>query len=99
MYTLTEIPTSPKLKEFIEFLNQKLNNQYKIEGFEIAPNITLDKLSNTISSYAASVMESDEKILVLKNTGFWNDAKEGIVLTNKKVIWKSGWSAPEFSHI
>ncbi|MBE9230245.1 hypothetical protein IQ231_00655 [Cuspidothrix issatschenkoi LEGE 03284] len=96
LYTLTEIPTSPKLKEFIEFLNQKLNNQYKIEGFEIAPNITLDKLSNTISSYAASVMESDEKILVLKNTGFWNDAKEGIVLTNKKVIWKSGWSAPEF---
>lgn len=96
LYTLTEIPTSPKLKEFIEFLNQKLNNQYKIEGFEIAPNITLDKLSNTISSYAASVMESDEKILALKNTSFWNDAKEGIVLTNKKVIWKSGWSAPEF---
>ncbi|MBE9259666.1 hypothetical protein [Dolichospermum sp. LEGE 00246] len=96
LYTLTEMPTSPKLKEFIEFLNQKLNNEYKIEGFEIAPNITLDNLSNTISSYAVSVMESDEKILALKNTGFWNDAKEGIVLTNKKLIWKSGWSATEF---
>ncbi|MBD2693036.1 hypothetical protein H6G68_14960 [Anabaena catenula FACHB-362] len=97
LYTLTEMPISPKLKEFIEFLNQKLNNEYKMEGFEIAPNITLDKLSNTISSYAASVMESDEKILALKNTSFWNDAKEGIVLTNKKVIWKSGWSAPDFT--
>ena len=97
LYTFTEMPTSPKLKELIEFLNQKLNNQYKIEGFEIAPNITLDKLSKTISSYAASVMESDEKILALKNTGFWNDSTEGIVLTNKKVIWKSGWSAPEFT--
>ncbi|MEA5617246.1 hypothetical protein VB711_05250 [Cronbergia sp. UHCC 0137] len=95
LYTLTETPTPPKLKEFIDFLNQKLNKQY-IEGFSIAPNIPLDKLSNAISSYAASVMESDEKILALRNSSFWNDAKKGIVLTNKKVIWKTGWSEPDF---
>ncbi|MFM5980690.1 MAG: hypothetical protein ACKO9I_09070 [Sphaerospermopsis kisseleviana] len=32
----------------------------------------------------------------MKNTGFWNDGKEGIILTNKKLIWKNGWSEPKF---
>lgn len=94
LYTLTEMPTSPKLVEFLDFINNKLNKQYTISGFEIAPNITLDKLSNALSSYAASFLDSDEKILVLKDT--WNDGKEGVILTNQKLIWKSGRSSPDF---
>jgi hypothetical protein len=95
LYTLTEIPDDPNLKDFRGFLNQELNNSSEIEGFFIAPNIPIDKLSNAISSYADSLLEADEKILAMKNTGFWNDGKEGIILTNKKLIWKNGWSEPE----
>ena len=94
LYTLTEMPTSPKLVEFLDFINNKLNKQYTISGFEIAPNITLDKLSNALSSYAASFLDSEEKILALKDT--WNDGKEGVILTNQKLIWKSGRSSPDF---
>ncbi|QYX33971.1 hypothetical protein [Sphaerospermopsis torques-reginae] len=96
LYTLTEIPADPELKDFIEFLDKELNQYSHIEGFLIAPNIPIDKLSNAISSYADSLLEADEKILAMKNTGFWNDGKEGIILTNKKLIWKNGWSEPEF---
>ncbi|MBD2132265.1 hypothetical protein H6F47_07415 [Sphaerospermopsis sp. FACHB-1094] len=95
LYTLTEIPSDPELKDFIEFLDEELNQYSHIEGFLIAPNISIDKLSNAISSYADSLLEADEKILAMKNTGFWNDGKEGIILTNKKLIWKNGWSEPE----
>lgn len=96
MYTLTEIPADPELKDFIGFLDKELNQDSHIKGFLIAPNIPIDKLSNAISSYADSLLEADEKILAMKNTGFWNDGKEGIILTNKKLIWKNGWSEPEF---
>lgn len=96
LYTLTEIPADPELKDFIGFLDKELNQDSHIKGFLIAPNIPIDKLSNAISSYADSLLEADEKILAMKNTGFWNDGKEGIILTNKKLIWKNGWSEPEF---
>ncbi|MBS9386238.1 MAG: hypothetical protein HEQ24_19260 [Dolichospermum sp. BR01] len=95
LYTLTEIADDPNLKDFIEFLDEELNQYSNIEGFMIAPNIPIDKLSNAISSYADSLLEADEKILAMKNTGFWNNGKEGIILTNKKLIWKNGWSEPE----
>ena len=94
LYALTEMPTSPQLVGFINFLNEQLPQEYDYAEVFIAPNIPLDKLSNAIAIYGN--FNPQEKILALIDTSLWNDAKEGILLTNKKVVWRSVWSTPEF---
>ena len=37
-----------------------------------------------------------EKILGLIDTSMWNDAKEGLVFTNKRIIWRKFLSTPNF---
>lgn len=94
MYTLTEMPTSPHLVKFIEFLNERLPHKFNTEEVFIAPNIPLDKFSNALSNYA--IVNANEKILSLIDTSIWDDAKEGILLTTNRAIWKRGWSSPNF---
>ncbi len=94
LYALTEMPTSPQLVGFIDFLNDKLPEKFNTEEVFIAPNIPLDKFTNALSNYA--IVNADEQILALIDTSLWNDAKEGILLTTNRVIWKRGWSNPNF---
>jgi hypothetical protein len=94
LYALTEMPTSPYLVGFIDFLNDKLPKKFNSEEVFIAPNIPLDKFTNALSNYA--IVNADEQILALIDTSYWHDAKEGILLTNNRVIWKRGWSSPNF---
>lgn len=88
------MPTSPYLVGFIDFLNDKLPKKFNSEEVFIAPNIPLDKFTNALSNYA--IVNADEQILALIDTSYWHDAKEGILLTNNRVIWKRGWSSPNF---
>jgi hypothetical protein len=94
LYTLTEMPTSPKLVEFLNFLSARLPHNFSSEEVFIAPNIPLDKFSNALSNYA--IVNGGEKILVLIDTSLWDDAKQGILLTNQRVIWKDTWGSPQF---
>ena len=92
-YTLTEVPSSESLARFIaDHLPQ--NTQYDDkEGFS-APLIPLDRLSTALSSWVS--VNPSEKILGLIDTSMWNDAKEGLVFTNKRIIWRKFLSTPNF---
>jgi hypothetical protein len=58
----------------------------------ISRNIKLDKLNNAISTFAKNIeLETNEKIVALIDTSIWDDTKEGIILTDKQVIYKNGW--------
>ena len=94
LYALTEMPTSPQLVGFIDFLNDKLPEKFNTEEVFIAPNIPLDKFTNALSNYA--IVNADEQILALIDTSLWDDAKKGILLTNQRVIWKPVWGSPQF---
>lgn len=66
---------------------------HPVEGdekrFFVAPQMSLELLNNALGSFANQIMfESDEKIVALFDTSFWNDAKEGIILTDREVIYK-----------
>ncbi|OBQ40970.1 MAG: hypothetical protein AN485_03915 [Anabaena sp. MDT14b] len=94
LYALTEMPTSPQLVGFINFLNEQLPEKFNTEEVFIAPNIPLDKFTNALSNYA--IVNADEQILALIDTSLWDDAKKGILLTNQRVIWKPVWGSPQF---
>ena len=63
------------------------------EEFYVAPKIKLDKLNNAFTSFAKHIqLDIDEKIVALIDISWFNDMKEGIILTDKKVIYKEGWT-------
>lgn len=90
LYALNE-PSDDSLVVFIE---ENLPKEYEREGVYRAPEIPLDKLSNALSKYGN--ISSQEKVLALIDTSLWGDAKDGILLTDRKIVWKPGFSSPEF---
>ncbi|MBD1931787.1 MULTISPECIES: hypothetical protein [Cyanophyceae] len=82
-YTLTEDPLPGSLGEFLQKNVQKYSFK---EGFS-APNMPLDKLSNALSTWLS--VNSDEKVIALIDNSMWHDAKEGIVFTERRLIWKN----------
>ena len=84
-YTYTEDTIPGGLGKFLQKKNIKEKYQLD-EGFS-APNIPLDKLSNALSSWL-SINDPDEKLIALIDTSIGNNAKRGIVFTNKKIFWK-----------
>jgi hypothetical protein len=70
-----------------EFLQKNIKGKYYFEEGFSAPNIPLDKLSNALSSWL-SINNPDEKLIALIDTSIGNNAKRGIVFTNKKIFWK-----------
>lgn len=92
-YALTDDTNNP-IALYIE--NYLAPKKYYDDGDEIylAPKIALDKLNNAISTFAKNIeLETNEKIVALIDTSIWDDAKEGIILTDKQVIYKDGWDA------
>ncbi|MEP0811610.1 hypothetical protein [Coleofasciculus sp. FACHB-SPT9] len=82
-YTLTEDPLPGSLGEFLQKNVQKYNFE---EGFS-APNMPLDKLSNALSTWLS--VNREEKVIALIDNSIWHDAKEGIVFTERRLIWKN----------
>ncbi|XWK87064.1 MAG: hypothetical protein U7127_23085 [Phormidium sp.] len=86
-YTLTEDPLPGTLGAF---LKNKVCQKYNFEEGFSAPNIPLDKLSNALSAWVS--INPEEKVMALIDTSLWDDAKKGIVFTQKRAIWKETWS-------
>ncbi|WP_159789638.1 hypothetical protein [Sodalinema gerasimenkoae] len=90
IYTPTE---EPKPNSLESFLADNILDQYgKEEGFT-SPNIPLDKLSTALSKWIT--LEANERVLALIDSSFWDDAKEGVVLTDRKIRWKAFGSNPD----
>ncbi|NMG57546.1 hypothetical protein E1H12_03160 [Geitlerinema sp. P-1104] len=90
IYTPTE---EPKPNSLESFLADNILDQYgKEEGFT-SPNIPLDKLSTALSKWIT--LEPNERVLALIDSSFWDDAKEGVVLTDRKIRWKAFGSNPD----
>lgn len=70
-----------------EFLQQNITpkNGGIEEGFS-APNIPLDKLSKSLSSWLS--LDYEEKVIALIDYSVFKDGKEGVVFTNEKMAWK-----------
>ncbi|WP_199295187.1 hypothetical protein [Trichocoleus sp. FACHB-832] len=82
-YTLTEDPLPGSLGEFLQKNVQKYSFK---EGFS-APNMPLDKLSNALSTWLS--VNPEEKVIALIDNSMWHDGKEGIVFTERRLIWKN----------
>ena len=57
-----------------------------------APDIPENKLSAALMSYAPDVLPKD--VLVLVDDTFWGGAKEGLIVTRKKLYAKAFLSSP-----
>ncbi|MFM9264706.1 hypothetical protein [Tychonema sp. BBK16] len=70
-----------------EFIQQNITpkNGGIEEGFS-APNIPLDKLSKSLSSWLS--LDYEEKVIALIDYSVFKDGKEGVVFTNEKMAWK-----------
>ncbi|MGI0483309.1 hypothetical protein ACN4EE_21325 [Geminocystis sp. CENA526] len=89
-YALTD-RTNDSIALYIEqnIHPKEYNSKQKIY---LAPDIALDKLNDAIDTFAKNIpLDINEKIVVLIDTSTWNNANSGIILTNKKVIYKDGW--------
>ena len=51
----------------------------------VSPEIPLDKLCNALDRWLT--IDQDEKILALIDASIWGDAKEGVALTNRRIIF------------
>ncbi|MFP4221506.1 MAG: hypothetical protein ACLFM4_10575 [Phormidium sp.] len=90
IYTPTQEPKPNSLESFFAANIQK---NYDLEEGFTSPNIPLDKLSTALSRWMT--LEPNERVLALIDSSIWNDAKEGVVLTDRKIHWKASVSAPD----
>lgn len=66
------------------FISKSVISDMEFSSVYIFPNIPQKKLSNAISEYAPNVSMSD--VVVLFDETLWGSAKEGILITNQKLI-------------
>lgn len=83
IYTLTE---EPQLESLAGFITQNIQKKYFDEKHFTVPDLPLDRLSNALKSWVE--IQANEKMVALVDTSFFSDAKEGIIFTDQRVIWK-----------
>jgi hypothetical protein len=83
IYTLA---TAPKPESLTGLITTKIEGQYQMAKVFTAPQLPLNLLANAYKSW----LEPDEKetVVALIDTSLWNDAKNGIAFTDKRIIWK-----------
>jgi hypothetical protein len=91
-YMLTEPSDDP----VITFIQKNLPKEYEHEDAYLAPGIPLDKLSNAVSMYG--YLDPGEKILALIDTSGNGNAKDGILLTDRSIIWRPAYSDVEHAY-
>ena len=91
IYTLTVAPQSESLAGLI---TNKIKAQYQIAEVFTAPKLPLNLLANAYKSW----LEPDKKetIVALIDTSLWNDGKEGIAFTDKRIVWKGTWGNSDY---
>jgi hypothetical protein len=91
-YMLTE----PSDDRVVTFIQKNLPKEYEHEDAYLAPDIPLDKLSNAMSMYG--YLDPGEKILALIDTSGNHNAKDGILLTDRSIIWRPAYSDVEYAY-
>ena len=73
-----------------------INYRERIQGNYVffAPNIPKDKLTNAVSKYATTISQDERILALLDNTGF-GGAKDGVLLTDKKIYAHDMMSPPK----
>ena len=85
IYTLTQDPTPGSFGELVQEMRSRYGSFLSRDSF-YAPYIPLDKLSNSLSTWLS--VDYNEKVLSLIDTSLFNDAKNGIAFTDRKITWK-----------
>jgi hypothetical protein len=83
IYTLD---TAPNPESLTGLIASKIEGHYQIAKVFTAPKLPLNLLANAYKSW----LEPDEKeiVVALIDTSLWNDTKNGIAFTDKRIIWK-----------
>ena len=82
-YTLTAVPKPESLAGLI---TSKIDGQYQLAEIFTSPTLPLNLLVNAYKSWLQ--LDDKETVVALIDTSFWDDAKEGIAFTDKRIIWK-----------
>ncbi|NES05049.1 MAG: hypothetical protein F6K22_20805 [Okeania sp. SIO2F4] len=90
-YMLTEPSDDP----LVHFIQKNLPKKYEHEDLYLAPAIPLDKLYNAMSMYG--YLDPGEKILALIDTSGNHNAKDGILLTDRKILSRAAYSNAEYA--
>ncbi len=90
-YMLTEPSDDP----LVDFVQKNLPKKYEHGDLYLAPAIPLDKLSNAMSMYG--YLDPGEKILALIDTSGNHNAKDGILLTDRKIASRPAYSNPNYT--
>lgn len=67
-----------------DFLRLSVLPQMQVTSLYLKPDIPQDKLANAIREYAPTIGMST--VVVLVDETFWGNAKEGMIITNEKII-------------
>jgi hypothetical protein len=91
IYTLA---AAPKPESLTGLIISKIEDKYQTAEIFTAPQLPLNLLANAYKSW----LEPDEKemIIALIDTSLWDDAKEGIAFTDKRIIWKKTWANSDY---
>ena len=83
IYTLAVAPNPESLAGLIV---SKIESKYQLAEVFTAPQLPLNLLANAYKSW----LKPDEKetVVALIDTSIWDDAKNGIAFTEKRIIWK-----------
>jgi len=82
-YTYTEDIIPDDLGELFQ---TKINPKSMLVEEFSAPHIPLDRLSNALSAWIS--VNPEEKVITFIDSSIFDDGKEGIVFTDRKIIWK-----------
>lgn len=89
-YMLIEPSNNP----LVSFVQKNVPKKYEHEDVYLAPGIPLDKLSNAMSRYG--YLDRGEKILALIDTSGNHNAKDGILLTDRKICLRPAFSNADY---
>lgn len=88
-YTLTE----PSSEPVVAFILANFPKKYDREDAYLAPEIPADKLANALSKYGD--ISAGEKVLGLIDTSGFRDGKDGILFSDRQLIWRPAYSSSE----
>lgn len=83
IYTLA---AAPKPESLAGLITSKIESKYQLAEVFTAPQLPLNLLANAYKSWLKP--QEKETVVALIDTSLWNDAKNGIALTDKRIIWK-----------
>lgn len=91
IYTLAAAPKPESLSGLIV---SKIKNEYQTAEIFTAPQLPLNLLANAYKSWLKP--DEIETVIALIDTSFFDDGKEGIAFTDKRIVWKETWGDSDY---